>query len=234
MKRVDANRIKTTVRLSTAVALATALLFACAPPPATDRGLQQELKLLRQQQQEQQQSMHLLQEQLAQLQKQLQIEPSTADPLQGVEPFEPTPAGAEQAATLQPVEVARVEIILDAATRYLEAFSALAMGHYQQAEEGFSGFLADYAEHRYAPHARYWLAESEIALGQTERAEENLLQVANNPADDSKAPAALLRLAQLYQEQNLTVQADDILHQLRSRFPESREAQHSNRSSQER
>lgn len=207
------------------------LLSACAPPPSADPGLSNELKLLKQQQLQQQQTLQFIQQQLAQLsaQKGDQI-PVAAE----IEPEPITTSAAIETPSevpLQPI-AEDVENLVASASSYLEAFSALAMGRYQLARDGFSTFLQDFADHRYSPNARYWLAEAEIALGQSQQAEKTLMMIINDPINESKAPAALFRLAQLYQQQNQTEQAEDILHQLLTRFPESREAQQSNRSDQ--
>ena len=216
---------------ATIVLLLALLLSACAPPPSAGPGLSNELKLLKQQQLQQQQTLEFIQQQLAQLSVQMgdQI-PVAAES----EPEPPTTSAAIESqaeAPLQPV-AEDVESLVASASSYLEAFSALAMGRYQSARDGFSAFLQNFSDHRYAPNARYWLAEAEIALGQPQQAEKNLMMIVNDSINERKAPAALFRLAQLYQQQNQTEQAEDILHQLRTRFPESREAQQSNRSDQ--
>ncbi|HKJ04139.1 MAG TPA: tetratricopeptide repeat protein [Geopsychrobacteraceae bacterium] len=198
------------------------VLSACAPPPATSPTLSKEMALLKQQQLQQQQTLQFIQQQLAQLQGQPPVE----------SPAEPT---ADDGVQQDPVPVAATDEIADlvaAASSYLEAFSALTMGRYEFAKNGFNSFLDNFPAHNYAPNARYWLAEAELALGQNTQAEENLLLIANNPDQANKAPAALSRLAQLYLQQNAAEQAEDILHQLRTRFPESREAQQFNRSDQ--
>lgn len=213
------------------------LTTACAPPPATDAGLQNELAVMKQQQQQQQQVLLAIQQQLAELQQRIET-PAPAEttaqlPLQ-TEPLVVAPV-TEPVAAQAPVPVTGIEemqALVAAAGSYLESFSALAMGYYDQAQSGFEAFLQNHTEHRYAPSARYWLAETQIALGLQEQAEENLLIIANANDSAEKAPEALSRLVQLYRQQNQTIKADDILHQLRTRFPESREAQHFNRSDQ--
>jgi len=203
-----------------------ALLAACAPAPVGDQS--SELTRLREQQLQQQQTMLALQQQLAELQQQL----ATTEPPAGeavstqLTPDAEPPTEPSRNATL-----ADLEDFSMAAGSYLDAFSSLAMGRYQQARDGFENFLRNYDAHRYAANARFWLAESQIALGLLQQAENNLIAISTDQHRQT-APAALLRLAQLYQQQSLSEQAEDILHQLRTRFPESREAQHFNRSNQ--
>lgn len=221
MKNANKSKIKTSRLAMIAVGLLLAgLTSGCAPPSSSDAGLKNELTLLKKQQQQQQQALLAIQQELTQLQQQLEV-----PPMETVPSGQPIviPGGETQAEA--PV-LTEVEDLVEAASSYLEAFSALAMGRQELAREGFERFLKEFPEHQYAPNARYWQAETEIALGLLAQAEKNLLLVANNPADESKAPEAMLRLSQLYQQQNLTEQAEDILHQLRSRFPESRQAQH--------
>jgi tol-pal system protein YbgF len=212
--------------------LVAGLLSACAQPPTIDS--QQitvqtnEFELLKQQQQQHQQALLEIEQRLDQLQQKMGESTQVAGDL----------APSKESGIMSQTETAispgtsEVETLVEAAGSYLEAFSALAMGRYEQAQDGFNSFLNNFVEHRYAPNARYWLAEAEIALGLTQQAEDNLLMIINDPASERKAPEALSRLAQLYEQQNLTEQVEDILHQLRTRFPESREAQHFNRSDQ--
>jgi tol-pal system protein YbgF len=223
MKKTTDNRGRLLRVQAAGACLFLALLqTACVPPPATDAGLAKELGLLKQQQRQQQQTLEFIQQQLAQLHEQTGV--PAADSAESV--AEPQPDLA------LPPDASEVEDLVAVAGGYLEAFSALTLGRHEQARSGFSTFLQNFGDHRFAPDARYWLAESELALGLLQQAEENLLTVAADPAAQSKAPAALLRLVELYRQQERNEPAEDMLRQLRSRFPESQEAQHFNRSDQ--
>jgi tol-pal system protein YbgF len=219
--------------VTTLTLLLTILLAACAPPSPTDPTLDSKLNSLQQQQQQQQQMLVQLQQQLEQVQQQLTRQPPIAASTE-VErrPAEPATGRDQKPESQLPAEAGDVTIMLESAGLYLEAFSALTMGRYAQAGNSFSDFLSRYADHRYANNARYWLAESEMARGLQQQALNNLLLVANDTGQTGKAPAALARLAEIYQQQNMQQQAETILHQLRTRFPQSREAQLFNRSDQ--
>jgi tol-pal system protein YbgF len=210
------------------------LLSSCAPAttglkPATT--LKQQLSSLEQQQQQQARQLEQLQQQLAQLQQQWAVKQPAAEgqtelPAPAIEQPEPTEKiptavpGAEQAA-----EVAA------SATSYLAAFADLAAGRWQAAELGFAGFISEFAEHQYAPNARYWMAQAQIEQGKFKSALEQLRWLAREPQARAKAPAALLQMAKIYRRHGETAQADNILEQLRNRFPESPEAQQIDRSS---
>lgn len=219
--------------VTTLALLLTGLLAACTPPSPLDPTLDSKLTRLQQQQQQQQQVLVQLQQQLEQLQQQLTNPPPIAASLETeTVPASPEPLGEQKSEGRITAEAGELALMIEAAGLYLEAFSSLSMGRYEQAGNGFSDFLSRYADHRQANNARYWLAETEIARGLQQQALNNLLQVANDTRQTGKAPAALARLAEIYQQQNMQQQAETILHQLRSRFPQSREAQLYNRSDQ--
>ncbi|MDT8419275.1 MAG: tetratricopeptide repeat protein [Desulfuromonadales bacterium] len=219
--------------VATLALLLTIPLAACAPPSTTDPALDSKLTRLQQQQQQQQQVLVQLQQQLEQLQQQLTLQPPVAAITETVKPPpEPTTTDEQKPESRLLAGAGEITVMTEAAGLYLEAFSALTMGRYEQAGNSFSDFLARYADHRYVNNARYWLAETEIARGLQQQALNNLLLVANDSGQTGKAPAALARLAEIYQQQNMQQQAETILHQLRTRFPQSREAQLFNRSDQ--
>lgn len=132
---------------------------------------------------------------------------------------EPRPQPLERPA----VPEHKVDIAVSA-TVYREAFSALASGRWAEAETRFNSFLRDYSDHEFSPNARYWLALSQLSQENLEAAKSNLRRIVIDPASQAKAPAALTQLAHIYHRQGLNFEADDVLSQLRSRYPESREA----------
>jgi len=212
------------------------LLSSCAPAPgiAPSGALKQQLSEIRQQQQLQATQLQQLQQQLSQLQKQL---PGGDTALNNTVAREnvttvltaPTviPQPSDQFNANQ--EVADVAA---SASSYLAAFSNLASGNAAAAEAGFEGFLREFPDHQYAPNARYWLASAQLARGKTNPAISNLNQIITDPKAQTKAPAALLQLAQIYRQAGLTIQADNVLEQLRDRYPASLEAQQFNRSNE--
>lgn len=224
------------------------LLSACAPAAtglAPSGALQQQLNDIRQQQQQQAQLVQQLQQQLTQLQQQFPTgEVTMTTPQQGQdghvtteEPLTPVtvvttePQKTESITTPLPFNGAQeVRAVAASASSYLAAFSDLAAGRWVAAETGFQNFLAEYSDHQYAPNARYWLASAQLSQGKTDAATSNLRQIIIDPLGQAKAPAAMLQLEQLYRRQGLTLQADEIAEQLRSRYPDSQEAQYLYRS----
>ncbi len=204
-------------------------LAGCAPATtglAPSTAMQEQLDRIRTQQQQQGELMEQLQAQLNQLQQQLggeqiitaKIEdhliPSSETPVVSRQPEPSSPLNAEREVT---------ELAASAAT-YLQAFSSLATGHWHAAENGFENFLLRFPAHQYAPNARYWLANAQLAQGKTEPAVKTLSRLVNDPDARGKAPAALNQLALIYREQGLTAEADELVNQLRNRYPDSPEA----------
>lgn len=210
------------------------LLSSCAPAttglkPATT--LKQQLSRLEQQQQQQAHRLEQLQQQLAQLQQQRAGNPPAAvEPTDLSAPALEQPKPAEKMAGAVPGAEQAAEVAASA-TSYLGAFTDLAAGRWQAAELGFADFLAEFSEHQYAPNARYWMAQAQIEQEKFEPALEQLRWLIREPQAQAKAPAALLQMARIYRRHGETAQADNILEELRKRFPESPEVQQIDRSS---
>ncbi len=213
-----------------------ALFSACAPTPgvAPSGALKEQLYAIKQQQQQQAAQLQELQRQIRALRQHLPAEetpqktavlpntPSISTPAVVVPPPRPTTPEVQQ-------EVASVAA---SAASYLAAFSNLAAGNAAAAEAGFENFLNEFPDHQYTPNARYWLAEAQLAQEKTNLAITTLNQIITDPKAQTKAPAALQRVAQIYRQAGLAIQADNILEQLRERYPESLEAQQFNRSNE--
>ena len=195
------------------------LLSACTPSLTTRElspSLQQQLARLQQQQSEQAQLIKILQQQILQPQATETTQRPSASAIATGKPLPIT----------IPAEVTReINALTDSAASYLAAFSELAAGHYAAAEAGFSSFSNKYPQHQYAPNARYWLASAQLPQGKLAAAASNLRQIITDSKGQQRAPAALAMLAKIYRQQRLDDDADDVLEQLRSRYPESSEAQ---------
>ena len=215
------------------------LLSSCAPtsPIAPSGALKTQLYEIKQQQQTQAEQLQQLQQQLALLQQQLgtQVIPANDQNVLGTEdqqqeltaPMTIQPERANQFSSNQ--EVATVAA---SASSYLAAFSNLAAGHFTAAEAGFQEFLQECPNHQYSPNARYWLANAQLSQGKRNQAITNLQLIIANPNAQAKAPAAYTQLAQIYHQEGQTIQAENILEQLRNRYPESPEAQQLYRSNE--
>jgi tol-pal system protein YbgF len=203
------------------------LLSGCAPAPAgPSTALRQQFETIIEQQQQQAEQLQALQAQLAQLQMQMSSGTATATQIEPIP--EPAPAPDTVVDTPKiPVYVnTEISDLADSAATYLAAFSNLAAGRFAPAEAGFDLFLREYPKHQYTPNARYWLANAQAAQNNLQAAMSNLRQIIVAGDGRQKAPAALVLLAQLYRRQDLPTEADEVLEQLRSRYPDSPEAQH--------
>ncbi len=205
------------------------LLSSCAPTPglAPSGALKDQLHEIKQQQQKQATQLEQLQQQLAQLQQQLTGEDAISAQIQGnLQTPEQLPPPGQFTPNQEVVSIAA------SASSYLAAFSNLAAGQMSSAETGFQEFLRNFPAHQYSPNARYWLATAQLSQGKTDLAINNLNQIIVDPNAQTKAPAALTQLAQIYRQQGLPIQADNVLEQLRDRYPESPEAQQIYRSNE--
>ncbi len=211
------------------------LLSSCAPTTslAPSGALKEQLRTIKQQQQEQETQLLQLQQQFSQLQQQLTAEKMITTQIQenieSPQPLEPIEAPVITFPN-QVIPNQEAVTIAASASSYLTAFSNLAAGRQVAAETGFQEFLRDFPDHQYAPNARYWLANAQLSQGKTNLAINNLQIIIADPNAQNKAPAALKQLVQIYHQQGSQMQADDALEQLRNRYPESPEAQHFYRS----
>lgn len=216
------------------------LISSCATTPslAPSGSLKTQLHEIKQQQQEQENQLLQLQQQLAQLHQQLiaeniisaQIQNNLETPGQLFPSTTPELISPETSIQLNQNQ--EVINIAASASSYLAAFSNLAAGRLPAAETGFQEFLHEFPGHQYSPNARYWLANAQLSQGKTNLAATNLQQIIVNPNAQAKAPAALMQLAQIYRQEGHPIQADNVLEQLRNRYPESPEAQQFYRSNE--
>lgn len=200
------------------------LLSSCTQTiVGTSPDLSQQLASLQQQQTQQAKQLSELQLQLAQLQQQLLVS-TPVPPITMERPQQQRPEEIEPA-TIPAAISQEVAALADSASTYLSAFSNLAAGRYSVAEGGFDIFLSEYPNHQYAPNARYWLASSQLSQGKLQLASSNLRQIIIDMEGQQRAPAALFMLAKIYSQQQMLTEADEVLDQLRDRYPDSQEAQ---------
>lgn len=195
------------------------LLSSCAPAPgiAPSVALTEQLQQIRQHQNEQAEQLQLLTQQMNILQQVLGVEP----------PVDTLQDGAEKPAEMTsfiPRKTVQTELA-PAVNAYLAAFSSLANGHPETAESRFERFLQEFPNHQHAPNARFWLAQAQSSQGKNDLATSNLRRIIIDPQARFKAPAAMMQLANIYRQQGLNHQADDIFEQLRVSYPDSPEAQ---------
>jgi tol-pal system protein YbgF len=213
-------------------------LAACAPAStglAPSGAMQQQLSMIREQQQDQSRLVQQLQEQLTQMQQQLSSAGiiTMPQPTLEIPDAVTTPEVATIIPPRQPEQLPQylsgaqeVSVVAASASSYLAAFSDLAAGRWSLAESGFQKFLDNFKDHQYTANARYWLANAQLSQGKTDTATINLQQIITDPRGQAKAPAAMLQLEQLYRSQGWTKQADKLAEQLRTHYPDSQEAQY--------
>jgi tol-pal system protein YbgF len=210
------------------------ILSACIPSPGgPSTNLEKQIAQMQQQQSRQAEQISMLQRQLQQVQKIQPGESATAAAPQ----LRQSQGSTFSAGELEPLKIpaaAKRELsaLADSASSYLAAFSSLAAGRYSEAESGFNSFLTNFPEHQYSPNARYWLASAQTSQGKLQAASSNLRQVVSDSKGQDRAPAALVLLAKIYRQQRFDKEADEVLEQLRSRYPESIEAQQFYRSNE--
>lgn len=203
------------------------LLNACVPaqgPGGPSTALKQQFAQMQQQQRQQAEQIQVLQQQLERLMQHPLESVTSTDTAQWQPPAAATFNSPESVAMPAAVNQ-ELSALADSASNYLAAFSNLAAGRYKLAESGFDSFLKQYPNHQYTANARYWLASAQLSQDKLQAASANLRQVVNDINGQAKAPAALVLLAKIYRRQHLNNEAEDILEQLRSRYPESTEAQ---------
>ncbi len=203
------------------------LLSACTSPPGTpSAALKRQFTQMQQQQRQQAEQIEALQQQLALLQQNgSALRPESAQLLET-----PVVTTTQEPSTIPAAIGQEVSALADSAASYLAAFSNLAAGRYAAAESGFSNFINSYPDHQYTPNARYWLASTQVSQDKLQDASTNLRQVIVDTKGQDRAPAALALLAKIYLKQHLNDYAEEVLEQLRSRYPDSNEAQHYYRS----
>lgn len=221
-----------TIFIVTLLAMLLLLTGGCAPPPVSD-GLQQQVDMLLQIQEEQTRQLAELKQQLAELQTPLatlsQVEAESEAKIETeVEPLVTAgqPAMISTTAILPlPITPSADEIaeLSAAAGLYLESFAAIATGRMAEAETGFRAFIDRFPNHEYIGNANYWMAEALLAQQKPQLAETILLEVIDNPQQENKAPAAMARLVIYYRESGAQNNATAMLQMLSNRYPESPE-----------
>ena len=121
------------------------------------------------------------------------------------EPAAAPPPESSETGTV-PASVARTETAptpADAAAEqvaYERAFNLLTEGRYEQAQEEFRAFLAQYPDGAHAGNAQYWLAESHYLSRDFDPALAQFQQVLDRYPDSPKAPKAKLKIGFVYFE----------------------------------
>ena len=108
---------------------------------------------------------------------------------------------------------------------YQKAFDMLRELRYEQAIEGFRGFLKAYPTGRYAPSAQYWLAEAYYARRDFPTAITEYQTLRSRFPSSTKTPEALLKIGYCYSVLGKKDEATSAFEELVKSYPQSPEAQ---------
>jgi tol-pal system protein YbgF len=107
---------------------------------------------------------------------------------------------------------------------YEATLSKFKHGDLEEAQRGFTEFLAQYSTSELAPNAQYWLGECYYGKRDYQRAIEAFDLVRQVYPRSEKAPAALLKQSVAYLEVNERVRATAALKEILNSYPKSPEA----------
>ncbi len=205
------------------VAIATALLAACAPPATipTSSNLTLEMRRLASSLNSQEQTVEKLSGKIAELERQLQRQNSEIEQLrQGPQQTQSSylsdrlPQTARTASAPVQGEGSPTEV-------YLQAFGDYASGHYQSAISGFDLFLQRFPNNSYASNAQFWLGDCYFNQQQYPLAIQGFERVLNDYQNAPKSPDALLKIAIAQLQLGATDEARQAIDTLGQRYPKS-------------
>jgi tol-pal system protein YbgF len=161
---------------------------------------------------------------VARIMKKLEMEgapvisaPSVADlpaPAPGAEPDRPdAEQDAEQAKPSQPDE-----------DLYKKTLSIYKEGKFEEALDGFEGFLEEYPESGYAENAQFWIGECHMSMKRYEQAILAFQKVITDYPKGNKVPGATYRQAVAFYEINDKISARLLLNRVIRSYPDSEEA----------
>lgn len=104
---------------------------------------------------------------------------------------------------------------------YQSAFNMLKAGRYDQAVTQFSSFLAEYPKGRFADNAQYWLGEAYYVTRQFEAAMQEFKRLIDVHPNSPKLTHALLKLGYIHDEMGECKEAQQVLTDLVTRYPQT-------------
>ena len=107
---------------------------------------------------------------------------------------------------------------------YEAAYALLKKGEYDQAEQAFLKFMADYPTSSYLGNANYWLGESYYARGQYAEAAGLFADGFTKYKDNTKAPDNMLKLGLAMKGLGKKSEACTAFKGLANEFPKANEA----------
>lgn len=136
------------------------------------------------------------------------------DVMPEIQPPATSDSGPSSAAAPEPINSLKEQ------ADYQVALDLLMDGHYEQAIDAFTSFLAHYPDGEYRMNAQYWLGEAYYVRRLFDQAIESFSQVIADK-NARKRPDAMLKTGYSFYEQKRWRECSDILQQLSSEYPQS-------------
>lgn len=122
------------------------------------------------------------------------------------------PPGTPTAPTFDPADEQRA---------YQAAFDLLKAGRYEQATQSFNEFLQTFPNGEHSDNAQYWLAEAYYVERKFEPALEQFKSLVETRPASQKLTHALLKIGYINDELGRRAEAERVLNDLITRFPQS-------------
>lgn len=151
-------------------------------------------------------------------------QPPTPAPDPNVRTLIGTAPAPPEAATMGAAAPAAAASAFDPAEEqraYQAAFDLLKAGRYEQASQAFSEFLVEYPNGEYSDNAQYWLAEAYYVNRKFEPALQHFETLVATHPNSQKLTHALLKIGYIHDEQGRREDAQRVLNELITRFPQS-------------
>ena len=104
---------------------------------------------------------------------------------------------------------------------YQGAFELLKTGDYEEAATAFQKFITTYPTGSYADNAQYWLGETHYITRRFDLALQEFQRLVSTYHGSQKLTGALLKIGYTHNELGNKAEAERVLTDLRSRYPES-------------
>ena len=104
---------------------------------------------------------------------------------------------------------------------YQGAFELLKTGDYEEAAAAFRQFITTYPTGSYADNAQYWLGETHYITRRFDLALQEFQHLVSTYPGSQKLTGALLKIGYTHNELGNKAEAERVLTDLRSRYPES-------------
>jgi len=149
----------------------------------------------------------------------------------GLEPSPLAEKPGERKATVAPPPVsepevsAKVEPISAEVALYDKSLALFREGRFEDAMDGFRGFLKSYPNSDRADNAQFWIGECHMSVKQYEKAILAYQEVIKKYPKGNKVPNALLRQAAAFEEINDKTSSRLLLKKIVKDYPQSSEAE---------